>query len=83
MFVKAVPGVKAGEKGYYCSLARSVRKGGKVSQETVLPLGFVTPGRLPYLRAAYGDGDPAEILASELAKAAGPAAGGQDGKEEN
>lgn len=71
MFVKAVPDNKNGKDGYFCSLVRSVRRDGKPVHEQLLSFGFLPSGRLPYLRAAFNDGDPEGILAREKAKQEG------------
>jgi hypothetical protein len=71
MFVHAVPDNRGKGDGYYCSLVKSQRVDGVPSHSTVLPLGYVPPDRLPYLKAAYNSGNPEEILAkakSSLAK---------------
>lgn len=79
MFVHAVKATKGGAKGYYCTVVTSVRKPGSTSpsHETVMKLGFVGEDRLPYVKAAFGDGDPAEILRRELSKQNG--GGGDNG----
>lgn len=64
MFVHAVKAPRGGVKGYYCTVVNSVRKPGSTSpsHETVMKLGFVGEDRLPYVKAAFCNGDPAGIL---------------------
>lgn len=69
MFVKAVPDNKKGRDGFYCSLVESRRVNGKPSHKLVLSFGYIEKDRLPYLRAAFNEGEPAEILKRELEKA--------------
>ena len=68
MFVKAIPDNKGGRDGYFCSLVESKRERGKSIHKLVLSFGYVEKDKLPYLRAAFNDGDPSEILQKELAK---------------
>lgn len=68
MFVKAVPDNKGGRDGYFCSLVEAKREKGKPRHKLVLSFGYVEKERLPYLRAAFNEGNPAEILQKELAK---------------
>lgn len=68
MFVKAIPDNKGGKDGYFCSLVESKRVNGKPCHKMILSFGYMTKDRLPYLRAAFSEGDPAEILQKELAK---------------
>ncbi len=68
MFVKAVPDNKGGRDGYFCSLVEAKREKGKPRHKLVLSFGYVGKERLPYLRAAFNEGNPAEILQKELAK---------------
>lgn len=68
MFVKAIKDNKGGKDGYYCSLVESRREKGKPSHKLILSFGYVPKGRLPYLRAAFNDGNPQETLERELAK---------------
>lgn len=69
MFVKAIKDNKGGKDGYYCSLVESRREKGKPSHKLILSFGYVSKERLPYLRAAFNDGNPQETLERELAKA--------------
>ena len=69
MFVKAIKDNKGGKDGYYCSLVESRREKGKPSHKLILSFGYVPKERLPYLRAAFNDGNPQETLERELAKA--------------
>lgn len=68
MFVKAVPDNKGGKDGYFCSLVESKRVNGKPSHTKILSFGYIPKDRLPYLRAAFNEGNPDEILKRELAK---------------
>lgn len=68
MFVKAVKDNKGGKDGYYCSLVESRRKQGKPGHKLILSFGYVEKERLPYLRAAFNEGNPDEILEREKAK---------------
>ncbi len=69
MFVKAVPDNKKGRDGYYCSLVESKRVNGKPFHKLILSFGYIERDRLPYLRAAFNEGKPTEILKKELEKA--------------
>lgn len=69
MFVKAIKDNKGGKDGYYCSLVESKRVHGKSCHKLILSFGYVPKERLPYLRAAFNDGNPQETLERELAKA--------------
>ena len=69
MFVKAIKDNKGGKDGYYCSLVESRREKGKPCHKLILSFGYVPKERLPYIRAAFNEGDPKEILERELAKA--------------
>jgi len=51
--------------GLYCSLVQSVRENGKPSHKTIFNFGFVTYDRIPYLKAAFNEGNPEEILLKE------------------
>ena len=76
MFVKAIPDNKKGRDGYYCSLVVSRRVDGKYSHVLMQSLGYVPSERLPYLRAAFNEGDPEEILSREKEKLAARKTGG-------
>lgn len=41
---------------------------GKPSHTKILSFGYIPKDRLPYLRAAFNEGNPDEILKRELAK---------------
>lgn len=82
MFVKAIPDNKNGRDGYYCSLVESRRVDGKSRHILMQSFGYVPSERLPYLRAAFNEGDPEEILSREKKKLAGRNTGGkQNGKD--
>ncbi len=68
MFVKAIKDNKGGRDGFYCSLVESKRVNGKSSHKLILSFGYVPKDRLPYLRAAFNEGNPDEILKRELAR---------------
>lgn len=70
MFVMAVPDNKAGRDGCYCSLVESKQEDGKIVHKTLLRFGYIPFDRVPYLKAAYGKGDPDAIVAREKASMA-------------
>lgn len=71
MFIHAVPDNKGKKPGYFCSLVESVRNEKGVSVHVQkLNFGYISEERLPYLRAAFNNGDPEVILANEKAKLA-------------
>lgn len=63
MFIHAVPDNRSKKDGYYCSLVKSRRTNGIPSHTTVISFGFLPSERVPYLKAAFNDGRPEEILA--------------------
>lgn len=65
MFIHAVPDNKGGKDGYYCSLVESHRVDGKSVHSIKLSFGFVPSDRLPYLKAAFNVGNPAEVFEKE------------------
>ena len=77
MFVKAILDNKNGRDGYYCSLVESKRVEGKSRHVLILSFGYVPSERLPYLRAAFNEGEPEEILSREKAKLATRTTGGK------
>ena len=82
MFVKAILDNKNGRDGYYCSLVESKRVEGKSRHVLILSFGYVPSERLPYLRAAFNEGDPEEVLSREKAKLAARKTGGKrNGKD--
>lgn len=66
MFVHAVPDNRGKKDGYYCALVESHRKGSVPSHSVKISFGFIPTERLPYLKAAFNRGDPAEILGQAL-----------------
>lgn len=68
MFIQATVDNKGGRDGCYCSLVKTVIKNGKSRHEVIRTIGFLPNDRIPYLKAAFNEGDPAEILKRELAK---------------
>jgi len=65
LFIHAVPDNKGKKDGYYCSLVKSQRIKGKSTHSIQISFGFVPTERLPYLKAAFNDGDPSEIFEKE------------------
>ena len=65
MFIHAVPDNRGKKNGYYCSLVESRRENGKSVHHIKFSFGFIPSARLPYLKAAFNAGDPAEIFAKE------------------
>jgi len=65
MFIHAVPDNKGKRDGYYCSLVESHRVNGKSKHSIKISFGFIPSERLPYLKAAFNQGDPAEIFEKE------------------
>lgn len=68
MFVHAVKATRKGVKGAYCTLVESRRQDGSPVHGKVMSFGFIPEDRVPYLKAAFCAGDPAETLSAELAK---------------
>lgn len=66
MFIHAVPDNRGKRDGYYCSLVESRRIDGKSVHSIRLSFGFVPSERLPYLKAAFNNGDPAVVFEREL-----------------
>ena len=65
MFIHAIPDNRGKKDGYYCSLVESHRENGKSVHSIKLSFGFIPTARLPYLKAAFNVGDPAEIFEKE------------------
>ena len=65
MFVNAVPDNRGKKDGYYCTLMESYRDSGVPKHRTVLSFGFIPSERVPYLKAAFNNGDPETILERE------------------
>lgn len=78
MFVKAVPDNKKDRNGYYCSLVESKRVDGKSHHVLMQSFGYVPSERLPFLRAAFNEGNPEEILSREKKKLAARKTGGNE-----
>lgn len=69
MFVRVIPNNKGKKDTVFCDLVKSYRdENGKSRHDVVVKLGQFDRSRVPYLKAAFGDEDPASILAKELAK---------------
>ena len=66
MFIHAVPDNRGKKDGYYCSLVESKRKDGKSVHNIKYSFGFISTDRLPYLKAAFNEGDPSEIFDNEV-----------------
>ena len=66
MFIHAVPDNRGKKDGYYCSLVESRRKDGKSVHNIKYSFGFISSDRLPYLKAAFNEGDPSEIFEKEV-----------------
>lgn len=67
MFVRVTPNNKGKKKTYFCSLVESYRdKDGTPKHRVVVKLGQFDARHVPYLRAAFSDDDPKEVLAHEL-----------------
>ena len=66
MFIHAVPDNRGKKDGYYCSLVESKRKDGKSVHNIKYSFGFISTDRLPYLKAAFNEGDPSEIFDNEI-----------------
>lgn len=63
MFVKLVPDNRKKRDGFYCALVESVNvKGGQPTHKPIRSFGYVPKERIPYLKAAFDDGEPEEIL---------------------
>jgi hypothetical protein len=62
VFVHAVPDNRGKKDGFYCSLVESHRINGVPTHSVKISFGFVPSSRLPYLKAAFNDGNPKEIL---------------------
>ena len=69
MFVRVIPNNKGKKKTYFCDVVKSYRdEKGKPRHDVVVKLGQVEKERVPYLIAAYNDGDPKELLEYALKK---------------
>ena len=68
MFIQATKDNKGGRDGCYCALVKSVLVNGRSVHKVQRTFGFVPSERIPYLKAAFNEGDPAEILRAELEK---------------
>lgn len=67
MFLHIVKYSKKGVKGCYCSLMESYRDdSGKPVHKRVASIGFVAEDRVPFLKAAFTQEDPYEVLSREL-----------------
>ncbi len=66
MFVHAVPDNRGKSDEFFCSLVNSKRINGKSNHITVLRFGRIAEERLPYLKAAFNQGDPKQIFEAEV-----------------
>jgi hypothetical protein len=66
VFIHAVPDNRGKKDGCYCSLVESHRENGVSVHRTVLSFGFIPADRLPYLKAAFNKGNPADILEAAI-----------------
>lgn len=66
MFIHAVPDNRGKKDGYYCSLVESKRIEGKSVHSIKYSFGFISSNRLPYLKAAFNEGDPSDIFEREV-----------------
>ena len=62
MFIHAVPDNRGNKDGYYCSLVESKRIEGKSVHSIKYSFGFISSNRLPYLKAAFNEGNPSDIF---------------------
>lgn len=62
MFIQIVKPVQKDKDGFFCYLMRAYRENGKPKNERVYSFGFVASEKVPYLKAALDEGDPAEIF---------------------
>lgn len=67
MFVRVIPNNKGKKKTFFCDLVESYRdENGIPKHRTVVKLGQFDEDHIPYLKAAFGKGDPKEVLNHEL-----------------
>lgn len=67
MFIRVIPNNKGKKNTFFCDLVESYRdEEGIPKHRTVVKLGQFEKERIPYLRAAFGKGDPKEILLHEI-----------------
>lgn len=80
MFVQPVKPAQSDRDGFFCYLMETVKVDGKSRNKTVLSFGFVPSERVPYLKAAFDRGNPAEIFerVSAWVEARRPSAEQQD-----
>lgn len=69
MFVRVIPNNKGPKDTVFCDLVESYRDEKGVSRHrVVVKLGQFDKDRVPYLKAAFNRGSPADILEHELEK---------------
>ena len=67
MFVRVIPNNKGHKKTFFCDLVESYRdQNGTPRHRVVVKLGQFDGAYVPYLKAAFSMGDPAEALRNEL-----------------
>lgn len=67
MFLRVIPNNKGKKKTYFCDLVESYRDvNGTPKHRTVVKLGQFEKERIPYLKAAFGKGDPKKIFNDEF-----------------
>ncbi len=69
MFIRVIPNNKGAKNTVFCDLVESYRdENGTPKHRTVVKLGQFDRNRVPYLKAAFYEGDPDAILKRELEK---------------
>ena len=70
MFVRMVPDNKGKRPGYYCSLVESKRVEGKKnpSHSVLYNFGFLDTIHAIYLKAAFSNKNPEDVVKTELMK---------------
>ncbi len=67
MFIRVIPNNKGKKKTFFCDLVESYRDvNGVPKHRVVVKLGQFDELHIPYLKAAFSTGDPAEVLNHEL-----------------
>lgn len=71
MFIRVIPNNKSAKDVFFCDLVESFRdENGVPKHRTVVKLGQFDRDHVPYLKAAFSPGDPAEVLEHEIEKIA-------------
>ena len=72
MFVRVIPNNKGVKNTFFCDLVESFRdEDGTPRHRVVVKLGQFDQDRVPYLKAAFAKGDPAEAFRHEIEKRRG------------